>query len=92
MLEIHRTFPFAHDGYSGDNRGEPSNYATFSTPAETITAPDFPALLLDYSEVESFLRKQCREDMRLVVPRRDIMANAVTVSILYWGGTAAQAA
>ena len=42
----------ASGGYSGSAPGASSNYTTFSKPSTTITAPDFPGILLSYSETE----------------------------------------
>jgi len=81
----------ASGGYSGGKPGVSSNYATFSKPDEAITAPDFPALLLDYSEVEFLLAEAVERGYNVGGTVADHYNKAVTASILYWGGTAAEA-
>lgn len=81
----------ANGGYSGGDPGESSNYATFSKPDETITAPDFPALLLDYSEVQFFLAEALQRGYNVGGTAAGHYANAIAASILYWGGTTAEA-
>jgi hypothetical protein len=77
--------------YSGGAPGASSNYATFSKPDERITAPDFPALLMDYSEVEFFLAEAVERGYSVGGTALQHYNNAITASILYWGGTAAEA-
>ena len=81
----------ANGGYSGGNPGESSNYATFSKPAETITAPDFPASLLDYSEVEFLLAEAIERGYNVGATAATHYNNAVTASVMEWGGTEADA-
>jgi len=81
----------ANGGYSGGNPGESSNYATFSKPAETITAPDFPASLLDYSEVEFLLAEAIERGYNVGATAAIHYNNAVTASVVEWGGTEADA-
>jgi hypothetical protein len=81
----------AFGGYSGGTPGASSNYSTFSKPDEAILAPDFPAILMDYAEVE-FLLAEARERGYAVGGTAQSHYNAgVTASILYWGGTVAEA-
>jgi Starch-binding associating with outer membrane len=82
----------ANGGYSGGDPGQSSNYATFSKPDEKITAPDFPGLLLDYSEVEFFLAEAVQRGYNVGGTAAGHYANAITASIIYWGGTAGEAA
>ena len=77
--------------YSGGAPGASSNYATFSKPDERITAPDFPALLLDYSEVEFFLAEAVERGYSVGGTAQQHYNNAITASILYWGGTVIEA-
>jgi hypothetical protein len=78
--------------YSGGDPGASSNYATFSKPAVAITAPDFPALLMDYAEVEFLLAEAVERGYAVGGTAATHYHNAITASILYWGGTAAEAA
>ena len=78
-------------GYSGGAPGASSNYATFSKPSTTITAPDFNATLMSYSEVEFFLAEA--KERGYTVPGTAVghYNAAVTASILEWGGTTSEA-
>ena len=82
----------ANGTYSGGDPGASSNYATFSKPAVAITAPDFPALLMDYSEVEFLLAEAVARGYTVGGTAATHYHNAITASILYWGGSAAEAA
>jgi len=82
----------AAGNYSGGTPGASSNYATFSKPDETITAPDFPAVLMDYSEVEFFLAEAVARGYNVGGTAQQHYNNAITASILWWGGTPAEAA
>ena len=77
--------------YSGAEAGAGGNYATFSKPANDILAPDFPALLLDYSEIEFFLAEARERGYNVGGTAQQHYNNAITASILYWGGTNAEA-
>ncbi|MDP4264335.1 MAG: SusD/RagB family nutrient-binding outer membrane lipoprotein [Bacteroidota bacterium] len=81
----------ANNGYSGGDPGASSNYATFSKPAVAITAPDFPALFMDYSEVEFLLAEASARGYSVGATAATHYANAITASIEYWGGTAGDA-
>jgi hypothetical protein len=77
--------------YSGTEAGAGGAYETFSKPDEAITAPDFPALLLDYAEVEFFLAEARERGYNVSGTAQQHYNNAITASILYWGGTIAEA-
>jgi hypothetical protein len=81
----------ANGNYSGGTPGASSNYATFSKPATTITAPDFPALILDYSEVEFLLAEAVERGYNVGGTAATHYNNAVTASVVYWGGTTGEA-
>lgn len=61
-------------GYPGGILGAKNSYDAFSKPSTTLTAPDFPGLLLDYAETEFNLAKLLREvispDRRQIIMRR----------------------
>lgn len=78
-------------GYSGANPGEQSAYAQFSHVNPEITAPDFPGLLLDYAETELSLAEAAQRGFNVGGSAASHYANGVTASILYWGGTQAEA-
>ena len=81
----------ASGGYSGGDPGRSSNYSTFSKPDETITTQNFPGVLLDYAEVEFFLAEAIERGFSVGGTASQHYANAITASILYWGGTVAEA-
>jgi hypothetical protein len=78
-------------GYSGGTPGASSNYSTFSKPDEAIQEPDAPADLLSYVEVEFFLAEAVERGYAVGGTAATHYNNAVTASILEWGGTAAEA-
>lgn len=87
-------FYFTNDAtgdYTGGIPGAGNNYATYSKPAKSITDPDFPGLLLDYSEVEFLLAEAIERGFSVGGTAAVHYNNAVTASILYWGGTQVQA-
>lgn len=81
----------AADDYSGGIPGAGNNYATYSKPGENITTPDFPGLLLDYSEVEFLLAEAIERGFNAGGTAAAHYDKAVTASIVYWGGTQTQA-
>jgi len=81
----------ANGGYSGGTPGASSNYATFSKPDEAIAAPDYPATILSYAEVEFFLAEAKERGYNVPGTAQQHYNNAVTASILEWGGTTTEA-
>ena len=78
--------------YSGADPGTLAAYAQYSHVNPTITEPDFPGLLLDYSEVEFLLAEAVERGFNVGGSAQSHFNNAVTASITYWGGTPAEAA
>lgn len=78
-------------GYSGGTPGASSNYSTFSKPSLDIQAPDAPSTLLSYAEVEFFLAEAKERGYNVPGTAVQHYNNAVTASILEWGGTTAEA-
>lgn len=79
------------NGYSGGNPGSSSSYTTFSKPEERITNPEFPGVLLDYAEVEFLLAEAAARGFSVGGSAAQHYNNAITASILFWGGTQTQA-
>jgi hypothetical protein len=79
-------------GYSGGNPGESSNYSTFSKPGTNITAPDFPNVLLSYDEIEFDLAEAVERGYNVGGTAMSHYNNAVTASVLNWGGATSDAA
>jgi hypothetical protein len=79
------------NGYSGLDPGVAGSYSAFSKPDEKIVTPDYPATLLDYAEVEFLLAEALQRGFAVGGTAIVHYNNAVTASILDWGGTPAQA-
>jgi hypothetical protein len=78
--------------YVGGIVGKSNTYANFSHPGPKIYAAEGDYLFLDYVETE-FLRAEAIErGYNVAGTAEEHYNNAVTASILYWGGTAKQAA
>jgi hypothetical protein len=78
--------------YVGGYYGFSNSYANFSTMAPRIAAYDFEALLMDYPETEFALAEASARGFVVPGTAATHYNNAVTASIVYWGGSAAQAA
>jgi hypothetical protein len=84
-------FTMVDGEYVGGNYGFANAYADFSHVSDNIIAPDFEALLLDYSEVEFLLAEAIERGFAVGGTAAEHYNAAVTASILYWGGTAGDA-
>lgn len=85
-------FKLATSGeYVGGVYGTGNVYKNYSAPATSLTAADFPAILMDYAEVEFLLAEGAERGMNVGGTALEHYNNAVEASILYWGGTEAQA-
>jgi hypothetical protein len=79
-------------GYKGGTYGASNDYSSFSPVGNLLRAKDFPSVWIDYTEVE-FLRAEAIERGFTVAGAAAVhYTNAVTASIVSWGGTPAQAA
>jgi len=78
-------------GYSGGTPGVSSAYPNFSHTAVTTTAPAFPGNILDYSEVQFLVAEAAARGYNVGSTAALSYSNAITASILDWGGTAAAA-
>lgn len=88
---LYLTFNSSGSTYSGGTPGASSSYAAFSKPSSKVTAANAPANLLSYSEVEFFLAEAAQRGYTVPGTAVEHYNNAVTASILEWGGTQAQA-
>lgn len=88
-----RPFYFTTIGsaYVGGVYGFPNTYANFSKPSAKITDPTFEGLLMDYAEVEFMLAEAVERGYTVTGTAQSHYNAAVTASITYWGGTAADA-
>jgi hypothetical protein len=91
-------------GYSGGAPGASSNWSTFSKPGGLtrillgdptdighVADPDAPYTLLSYAEVEFYLAEAKERGYTVPGTAATHYNNAITASILEWGGTSAQA-
>jgi len=88
-----RPFYFTQVGsaYVGGKYGYPNTYANFSHPSAKIIAPTFEALFMDYSEIEFLLAEAVERGFAVGGTAATHYDNAITASIVYWGGTAVEA-
>jgi hypothetical protein len=77
--------------YKGGVPGTGNSYPTLSTFSDQVIAPDLPGDLLDYAETEFLLAEAVERGFNVGGSAEDHYNNAVTASIEFWGGTAAQA-
>lgn len=77
--------------YSGATPGVQSAYVQYSHVHPNITEATFPGLLLDYAEVELLLAEAAQRGYNVGGTAATHYAAGVTASILYWGGTPAEA-
>lgn len=78
--------------YAGGVVGKVNTFADFSKPSAKVSAADAPNLLADYVETE-FLRAEAKErGYNVAGTAAEHYNNAITASILFWGGTATDAA
>lgn len=78
-------------GYSGGTPGESNTFETFSHTGTVTTQQNTPATLLSYSETEFNLAEAAQRGWNVGGTASQHYNNAVTASILEWGGTQAQA-
>lgn len=78
--------------YIGGVVGGVNTFSSVALPATKISNPDFPGVLADYAEME-FYRAEAKERGYTVAgTAEEHYNNAITASIVSWGGTAAEAA
>lgn len=89
-----RPFYFSQDpngGYSGGIYGSGNTFTNFSHVSDKMLEPDFPSVIMDYEEVEFYLAEAVERNMNVGGTAEEHYNNAVTASVLYWGGTQQQA-
>jgi len=77
--------------YVGGPYGIPAPYSRYSHIAEPITFPDFPGILLTFDEVLFYLAEAAARGYNIGGTPDVFYNQAITESILWWGGTAADA-
>jgi hypothetical protein len=77
-------------GYSGGIYGRSNSYVTYSKAGETMTAKEFPGVLLDYAEVEFLLAEGAARGFNVGAAATHYN-NGIIASVEYWGGDTAAA-
>lgn len=73
--------------YIGGIYGNGNTYRNFSPPSNKIKAANFPAILIDYAEVKFLLAEGASRGMNVGGTAAEYYNEAVTASIIYWGGS-----
>ncbi len=79
-------------GYSGGVPGQGNGYGAFSDFSAQMQTPDYPGVILDYASTEFLLAEAVELGINVGGTAESHYDNAVTASIEYWGGAAADAA
>jgi hypothetical protein len=74
-------------GVYGDNNA----YNQFSHPGELQETPTFPGIVMSYWEVQFLLADAAQRGYNVGGTAAEFYNEGITASILYWGGTAAEA-
>lgn len=72
--------------------GGGNTFSSVSKPSAKVAAPDFPAVLFDYAEMEFYRAEAKERGFTVAGTAAEHYNNAITASILSWGGSAADAA
>ena len=78
--------------YVGGKVGSVNTFANVSKPSDKVAAPDFPTILADFAEMEFYRAEAVERNYSVVGSAESHYNNAITASILSWGGSAADAA
>jgi Starch-binding associating with outer membrane len=84
-------FTTVNGEYKGGNYGFANAFGDFSHTSDKTIAADFEALLLDYSEVEFLLAEAVERGFTVSGTAEEHYNKAVEASIVYWGGSVADA-
>jgi hypothetical protein len=71
--------------------GGGNTYSAVSKPSAKFNAPDLPATLVDYAEMEFYRAEAKERGYNVTGTAESHYNNAITASILSWGGTQADA-
>ena len=73
--------------YVGGTYGESSAFINHSHVAAPIQAPDFKGIILTYNELQFYLAEAAARGYDVGETAENLYTDAVTTSILWWGGT-----
>jgi len=77
--------------YQGGIVGKVNTYSDMSKPSTQVSAATAPLVLLDYIETEFYRAEAIERGYTVAGTAESHYNNAITASILFWGGTAADA-
>lgn len=77
--------------YVGGVMGIPSDYPKMSKPSARVADPSAPNVLIDYVEMEFYRAEAKERGYNVTGSAESHYNNAIKASILYWGGTEANA-
>ena len=77
--------------YVGGVYGYSSAYSQYSHVADALQLPTFEGTIFDYAEVEFLLAEAIERGFTVSGTAQGHYDDAITASILYWGGTSAEA-
>ncbi|MDB5191935.1 MAG: hypothetical protein JWQ96_1498 [Segetibacter sp.] len=77
--------------YVGGSVGSNNTFPLFAKPSDAVAEIDAPSLLLSYDEIEFYRAEAVERGFNVGGTAMSHYNNAVTASIIYWGGTQAQA-
>lgn len=78
--------------YQGGTVGTVNTFSNISKPSAKVSAADAPVSFLDYPEIEFYRAEAKERGFNVVGTALTHYNNAITASILYWGGSATDAA
>ncbi len=84
--------PNANGDYVGGIVGKNNTFSSVSKPSEQMIAPTFPQIIMGYSEVEFLRAEAIARGFNIPGTAAEHYNNAVTSSIVWWGGSATDAA
>jgi hypothetical protein len=76
--------------YTGGVAGAGNGYGLYSDFSAAMQAPDYPADILDYSQANFWLAEAAARGMSVTNTAESYYDSAISASIEFWGGTAAQ--
>lgn len=88
-MDPRRPFYFSTiDGkYIGGIYGNGNTYRNYSHPSDKVKEPDFPAIILDYAEVQFLLAEGAERGMNVGGTADELYNGGIAASISYWGGS-----
>ncbi len=77
--------------YVGGQLGVNNTFSNVAKPSDMVSVANAPALVLDYVEMEFYRAEAKERGYNVAGTAEQHYNNAITASILYWGGTATDA-